>query len=328
MSKKWDQAAIQQHIDDEIQESLTLEYKAADALGKSDGKKKEITKDVSAMANSGGGIIIFGVAEYQTPGKQHLPEKIDPVDQREFSKEWLEQVINNIRPRIEGIVITPVPIASAPANVVYVVEIPQSTTAHQATDWRYYKRHNFLSVPMEDYEVRDVMGRQQHPKIELSFEIEATTQHYTSGIMNREVVTQTEYELVVTARNSGQIYARYVNAFIKVPFAISYQDEFNSKEPIEENGELYCKYYEDNTQRDVVDLEFNIYAPIKKYGPSWFDPILPGLSRTWRIRLSDDFPQKELKGLSIKWSAHVDNAPPNAGEMPVKDIEVIDLREA
>jgi len=257
-----------------------------------------------------------------------LPEKIDPVDQTEFSKEWLEQVINNIRPRIDGIVINSVPIASDPNYTIYVVEIPQSTTAHQATDWRYYKRYNFLSVPMEDYEVRDVMGRQQHPKIELSFEIKATTQHYTSGIMNREVVTQTEYELVVTARNSGQVYARYVNAFIRVPYAISYQDEFNSKEPIEENGELYCEYYEDNTQRDVLDLEFNIYAPIKKYGPSWFDPMLPGLSRTWRVRLSDDFPQNELKGLSIKWSVHADNAPPNAAEMPVKDIEVIDLREA
>jgi predicted HTH transcriptional regulator len=164
MNKKWDQAAIQLYIDDGIQESLSLEYKAADALGKSDGKKKEITKDVSAMANSAGGVIIYGVAEYQDSAKQHLPEKIDPVNQTEFSKEWLQQVINTIRPRVDGIAITSVPIANTLTDVVYVVEIPQSTTAHQATDWRYYKRYNFLSIPMEDYEIRDVMGRQQHPK--------------------------------------------------------------------------------------------------------------------------------------------------------------------
>jgi hypothetical protein len=31
--------------------------------------------------------------------------------------------------------------------------------AHQARDYRYYKRHNFNALPMEDYEVRDVMNR-------------------------------------------------------------------------------------------------------------------------------------------------------------------------
>jgi len=326
MSKKWDQAIVQQYIDDKVQESLTLEYKAADALGKSDGKKKEITKDVSAMANSAGGTVFYGIAEYQDPSKEHLPERIDPVDQTAFSNEWLQQVINNIRPRVDGIVITPVPIGTDPTDVVYVVEIPQSTTAHQAVDWRYYKRYNFLSIPMEDYEIRDVMGRQQHPRIELDFEIEVTTQQDTSGIVEREVTTQTEYELKVTARNRGQVYAQYVNAFIRIPYEIAYQDEFHPKEPVEENGTLYCEYYLDNTVRDVVDVEF-LLSPIEKYGPARFQPILPGLSWGWRIRLSDGFPQKKIDGLSIKWAVYADSAPSNAGEMPVKDIAVVDLRK-
>ncbi len=75
-------------------------------------------------------------------------------------------------------------------------------------------------------------------------------------------------------------------------------------------------------------MEFNIYAPIKKYGPARFDPVLPGLSRVWHIRLSDDFPQKKIDELSIKWAVHADNAPPNVGEMPVKDIEIVDLRKS
>ncbi|GAI90148.1 unnamed protein product, partial [marine sediment metagenome] len=279
----------------------TLEYKAADALGKSDGKKKEMTKDVSAMANSADGTVFYGIAEYQDPSKEHLPERIDPVDQTAFSKEWLEQVINSIRPRVDGIVITPVPIGTDPTDVVYVVEIPQSTTAHQAVDWRYYKRYNFLSIPMEDYEIRDVMGRQQHPKIELDFEIEVTTQQCTSGIVEREVTTQTEYELKVTARNPGQVYAQYVNAFIRIPYEIAYRDKFHPREPVEENGTLYCEYYLDNTVRDVVDVEF-LLSPIEKYGPARFQPILPGLSRGWRTRLSDGFPQKKIDGLSIKWA--------------------------
>jgi hypothetical protein len=169
MSIKWEQATVQQHINDQIQESLTLEYKAAAGLGKSDGKKKEITKDVSAMANSAGGILFYGVAEHKEKDKKPLPEKIDPVDQTVCSREWLEQVISNIQPRIEGLVITPVPISTDPNHVVYVLEIPQSTTAHQAKDWRYYKRYNFHSEPMEDYEIRDVMNRQTRPDVQVEF---------------------------------------------------------------------------------------------------------------------------------------------------------------
>src|SRR2546423_930669 len=139
MTSNWDFASIQRYITDEIQEHNSLDYKAVGALAKSSGKRDEITKDVSAMANAAGGIIIYGIAEYADPGKRHLPERIDPVDQRLFSKEWLEQIIHSIRPRIDGILIHPIPVPGRPDHVIYVVEVPQSTTAHQAADRRYYK---------------------------------------------------------------------------------------------------------------------------------------------------------------------------------------------
>ena len=172
MSKDWNQTRLEQYIIDGIEESLTLDYKAAASLDKSDKKKIEITKDVSAMANSAGGILIYGIAEFQDKAHEHLPERLDPVDRMAFSKEWLEHIIGNIQPRIDGVIIHPVPISSATNHVVYVVEIPQSHTAHQARDMRYYKRFNFESVMMSDYEIRDVMGRGQFPKLELGFSLE------------------------------------------------------------------------------------------------------------------------------------------------------------
>src|SRR5687768_17044874 len=105
----WDLKSIQSYIDNQIEESLNLDYKAADALQKTDGRKKEISKDVSAMANAVGGIIIYGLKEFEESTKKHLPEKIDAVNRSDISKEWLEQVINsNIQPKIERITITPV----------------------------------------------------------------------------------------------------------------------------------------------------------------------------------------------------------------------------
>lgn len=54
MTRIWNQTEIQKYIDSYIEESLNLEYKGAASLDHTDKKKKEITKDVSAMANSAG----------------------------------------------------------------------------------------------------------------------------------------------------------------------------------------------------------------------------------------------------------------------------------
>lgn len=168
MARDWDQARLQRYIDEAIEESLTLEYKSGDALLNGNGRQREIAKDVSAMANSAGGVIIYGISEHIERELRHRPAGFTPVDRRECSKETLEQIISsNIEPRISGIKIFPVPLDSSPLHVAYVVSIPQSDTAHQVTRTkRYYKRFNFEAVPMEDYELRDVLSRTSHPVVE------------------------------------------------------------------------------------------------------------------------------------------------------------------
>src|SRR5713101_7694041 len=163
---EWDILAL---ITNQVQESLTLEYKGCEALGRTNGKKKEISKDVSAFANSAGGEIVYGVIE-----NKHVPTAIDVgYDPNDVSKEWIEQVINsNIQRRIDGIRINPVQLTThAPGKVLYVVSIPQSVRApHMAADHRFYKRFNFMSVPMEEYEVRDVGRRLESPDLHLQIE--------------------------------------------------------------------------------------------------------------------------------------------------------------
>ena len=166
----WTEARLLDMVSARVQESLTLDYKACAALGVSDSKKNEISKDVSAFANSAGGVIVYGVLE-----NGHYPLRLDiGFSREEISKEWLEQVINSrIQRRISGVRVAQVELTtSAPDRVVYVVEIPQSPLApHQAADKRFYKRFNFESVPMEEYEVRDVAGRQSTPDLRINIAI-------------------------------------------------------------------------------------------------------------------------------------------------------------
>lgn len=165
----WDEDDLLEMIALGIQESIELDYKQCDALQKTDGKKNEISKDVSAFANSAGGTLVYGMIE-----DGHVPIKLDcGFDPEEISKEWLEQVINSrIQRRIDGIRINQVQLVKhAPGRVVYVVSIPQSTRApHQAADKRFYKRFNYASVPMEEYEIRDVTHRTSAPDLFVQFQ--------------------------------------------------------------------------------------------------------------------------------------------------------------
>ena len=160
-------------IQQQVEENHQLDYKAAAALSIS--KKDDITKDVSAFANSAGGEVIYGIKEFEQKDKKHLPEKIDPVDGRKFAREWLDQIIGQINPRIEGVRITPVRVGPQDWETCYVVDIPKSETAHQARDLRYYRRYNFESVPMADHEIRDVMNRRKLPKLDLHVRLHETS---------------------------------------------------------------------------------------------------------------------------------------------------------
>ncbi|WP_066317009.1 helix-turn-helix domain-containing protein [Bacillus sp. FJAT-29814] len=163
-SWEWTEEDVLELIKNEIPESLNLDYKQIDSLANTDGKKNELSKDVSAFANSAGGVLIYGVIE-----DGHVPTSIDEgVDPNVISKEWIEQVIDSrIQRRIPGIRINQIKLSNPSGNVIYVIDVPQSHFApHMAADKRYYKRFNFKSVPMEEYEVRDVGNRNQTPDLE------------------------------------------------------------------------------------------------------------------------------------------------------------------
>jgi len=168
---KWDEAALQALIRDAVTESLTLDYKAAAAITpKTDSVKREVSKDVSAFANSAGGTIVYGMVE-----SNHLPVAIDGIDPLVVTREWLDQVIaSRIQRRIDGVRINQVILADG--KVVYIVVIPESDRApHMASDHRYHKRFEYQSVPMEDYEVRDVANRAVGPRLSIKMWLETDT---------------------------------------------------------------------------------------------------------------------------------------------------------
>jgi hypothetical protein len=210
-------ADLQRLIADEIQESLTLDYKASPALAKD--RTAELCKDVSAFANSAGGQIVYGIVE-----KDRKPAVVD--DGSDLSREWIEQVIDsNIQPRIEGLMIAP--IALATGRHAYVITIPQASARapHQAPDHRYYKRQNFQSVPMEDYEVKDVMHRASKPELDVALAFVNTGSPTQARLLVRGERCDPIY-LQFTVSNKSAKPAEYaiLTAYVDSLFAIVHHD--------------------------------------------------------------------------------------------------------
>lgn len=282
------------------------------------------------MANAAGGSIIYGIKEFDETAKRHLPEKIDPLNRTDISKEWLEQVINtNIQPKVEGIIITPVTIDDAKGTVVYVVKVPQSTTAHQANDKKYYKRYNFESVPMEDYEIRDIMSRSKHPDVTLEFvleqreEVESDPIHGTPKTFSssfpfekKEPKKWLEYRLKVAIRNTGKVYANYVNYFLELPADVIYKDEDLKDSDTRSD---YKVFYGENTMRDITGVKLQLpRQTIYKYGPSRFDPVLPGTrSRYEKIRLINNLHHWDKE---LFWTIYADNAEVKQGSIKLSEL--------
>lgn len=188
-------ADIQYLIDNGIEESIHLDFKAAGALAKDEKKKNEIAKDVSAFANSDGGIIIYGISEVG-----HKADSFSFVDGDVFTKEWLEQIINSkIQKRINNIRIIPLRQSGDVKRTVYIVKIPRSNNApHMSGDKRYYKRYNFQSVMMEEYEVRDLFHRHNTSTLSIVDWYLSDNGETTDGRFRK-------YSLVVQVHNDSQV---------------------------------------------------------------------------------------------------------------------------
>jgi hypothetical protein len=152
-------------VDEGLEETLTLEYKASPALSRQSKEVQELCKDVSAMANSAGGLIIYGIEEDK---KTHKPVRVDDgVTDEKITREWIQQIISsNVHPRIDRISVQRVPLSDTGFGYVISIE-PTLNGPHQAPDKKYYKRFELEAKPMDDYEIRDIMRRATTPELEV-----------------------------------------------------------------------------------------------------------------------------------------------------------------
>jgi Putative DNA-binding domain len=119
---------------------------------------REISAEISALANTEGGELFLGIDE----DRKSRPRVATSIDgsPAALAPERLQQLIeSHVSPYLPGIRVHRVLLSNQPTRAVFVVRIPQGSTANQANDGRYYGRSEFEAKYLPDHEVRLRMSR-------------------------------------------------------------------------------------------------------------------------------------------------------------------------
>jgi len=200
-------------------ESPVLDYKAR--IEGADRDKKELAKDVSAMANSSGGYVVIGVAEKQ--GKPvHPPCGTTRMIGQQKVEEWIEQILMSNVAQRPPVVIRAVPLPDDADRCVVVVNTAVSSRApHMVTaqgDNRYYRRyfmrHQYQSLPAEEYEVREMFER--------SGRLRSETEQYLASRSYLDVTASNFAENSLSKRLYMRDYTQAGRALVAAPSFVTF----------------------------------------------------------------------------------------------------------
>jgi len=275
---------IEYLIKEAVEESIRLDFKSSGSLEKSDNKKREIGKDVSAFANSAGGLIVYGIKE-----TNHKASELSFIDGDIYTKEWLEHVISEkVTPKIEGIKIYPIRKDNDISRSIYIVQIPQSNRVHMNVDKKYYRRYNFESVAMEEYEVHNLYLRSSLVELDIA-EVDVRTRE---RVRQGGKLQKCEITLRFAVFNDSEGIEHHYKMQVNVPK--DYLKNLDNTSTIflqkyyvnEENG--YIKYSISNGSpifQGEKDYMFNLTIPINQSDRTLLDkPVFVRLLFTSGIK--------------------------------------------
>ena len=157
---------LQRLIDDKVPEGRTLEYKR-EPPGNSDGEKIKFLRTVSAMANTDGGDLIYGIDEDAGIPAAIVGASIGTIDHIKLRFEQLLQT--NIEPRIPSVYFQPVQIDSE--TCVLVVRTQRSwIKPHRVVlgnHAHFYGRNSAQTYPMDVTQLREafLLSEQQGDRV-------------------------------------------------------------------------------------------------------------------------------------------------------------------
>lgn len=288
------------------------------------GWQNDLSKAISAMANSGGGYLLLGAIESQSnillDGKG-INQKVKNNGTRKWLEDTLYKLTDPFLQRIDVFELTNFQGNQLAGTALYIVEIDESPIApHQAKDNKYYIRIGSSSLAATHQMVMDIMNRKQHPEMKLSFSY-GFVDILNPNHIKREGPAPV---LIIDIENIGKIYAQYMNVILKVPkYLVDLSYASNEDLPIVEEDNLkYLQIVRENVITEIESTDNEIISRI----PGRYAPILPGRNHAFCIPLIGNFEDhcynfRENRPVII-WELYADNMPLQEGRYSLDQIRV------
>jgi len=301
----WTFKELEQYVSENPSENTYLDFKDSRALTQwNEAQKDELAKDVSAFANSGGGMLIYGAKEkVQGDGTPRF-DGFDGVGiPTSTTRETIENILTSekyIHRKIDGLLIRPVPVPNVPGAVYLVIYVPRSERAPHMHNpqGRYYKRYNFKSERMQGYEVEDIRNRTVYPQIDFLWKWKRDSRRSTGerhlyainfSVKNIGTKTANKYRIEVyfpaflnpTVHSDMQHSAKVDEEIVdRIKHAVYIERRTESKHIIFPGEEI-----------DFLELEYSV-------DDQSFDLIGQGHKFYWYLYLDDAPPQEGAVPLS------------------------------
>lgn len=206
-----DRTMIEAWIANQQEENLHLEFKTLSNVSmKGPDDKKNLAKTVSGFANSGGGILVWGVKATKNGAGLDCASAVECVSHA-------RQLVSRLN-SLTGECVSPVVDGVRHRAIIFdgdrgcaITLVPESTTGpHMAKlgEDRYYKRSGDSFYRMEHYDLNDMFGRRQKPDLSVAMVFE------DAGAQNLE-------RLRFKIKNVGKRIAKYSGMLI------TFSDEIN-----------------------------------------------------------------------------------------------------
>lgn len=300
------------------EESLRLEFKSGALLDKPESAwVADLSREMSAFANTEGGILILGMREEKS-GKRRVASDTDGVSDQLTRDQLQRKLEGNLFPYLSGIRVHRVRVSSLPGRAVFVLDIPAGTTAYQANDGRYYGRSEFEVKYLPDHEIRVRMARGKVARACLSLRLRNVI---LSSERQAETRTRHADAIKLFSSDAEAAIKRYPEAFLdlmdarftpdvlRFDLSIRNDGELTIRDPVVEFSESWSSDAFGNATPDSQVVRIDMPGEVVYPGD---ERTLPNSSREFRCK-----PAKSIMPASVivRWRVFLDNAPPSMGEL-------------
>lgn len=163
---KLDSNDIKRLVQNKVQENKSLDYKKELKLAQ-DKDKKEFLFDITAMSNTDGGCLIYGIEEGRDEKGQNTgkPEAIVGIEIVNYDKlaQQIEDIIKgNTDPNISNIALNPLTVDEKNVLVIGISKtlgLPTMVTFNETN--KFYRRRNTGKYPVDVYELNQMFMQNQ-----------------------------------------------------------------------------------------------------------------------------------------------------------------------